>query len=156
MIEVLYASGLRVSELVSLRTDAVDLENGFLRVVGKGDRERVVPLGESASEAVGAYLERGRRRLADPHLFLNYRGRALTRGGFWLILRGHGRRAGIRKRLTPHMLRHSFATHRLERGADLRAVQMMLGHADISTTEIYTHVIRERLKRIYTSHHPRA
>jgi integrase/recombinase XerD len=156
MIEVLYASGLRVSELVSLRTDAVDLENGFLRVVGKGDRERVVPLGESASEAVGAYLERGRRRLADPHLFLNYRGRALTRGGFWLILRGHGRRAGIRKRLTPHMLRHSFATHLLERGADLRAVQMMLGHADISTTEIYTHVIRERLKRIYTSHHPRA
>lgn len=156
MLEVLYATGVRVSELISLTTDSVDLENGFVRPIGKGDKERIVPLGESAVRAVRAYLDQGRPQSTDPHLFLNYRRRALTRGGFWLILRGHGRQAGIRKAITPHMLRHSFATHLLERGADLRSVQMMLGHADISTTEIYTHVIRERLKQIYTSHHPRA
>lgn len=156
MLEVLYATGLRVSELVSLTMDRLDLESGFVRPVGKGDKERIVPLGEAAIRALRAYLGRGRKKTTDPHVFLNYRGRALTRGGFWLILRGHGRRAGIRKEITPHMLRHSFATHLLERGADLRSVQMMLGHADISTTEIYTHVIRERLKQIYISHHPRA
>lgn len=156
MIEVLYATGLRVSELVALRRDSLDLENAFVRTVGKGDRERVVPLGESASRAVVEYLARGRRTSRDPRLFLNYRGQPLTRGGFWLILRGYGRRAGIRREITPHMLRHSFATHLLERGADLRSVQMMLGHSDISTTEIYTHVVRERLKQIYSSHHPRA
>lgn len=156
MIEVLYATGLRVSELVALTIDAVDVDNGFVRSIGKGDRERVVPLGESAAQAVRAYLEKGRPPSPVRRLFLNYRRRPLTRAGFWLILRGHGRRAGIRQEIAPHMLRHSFATHLLERGADLRSVQMMLGHADISTTEIYTHVVRERLKQIYTSHHPRA
>lgn len=156
MIEVLYATGLRVSELVSLRTGSVDIEDAYLRVVGKGDKERIVPLGESASRAVGAYLGQGRRRTTSPYLFLNYRGQPLTRAGFWSILRDYGRRADIQREITPHMLRHSFATHLLERGADLRAVQMMLGHADISTTEIYTHVVRERLKQIYSTHHPRA
>ena len=156
MIEVLYATGLRVSELVSLKIDSLDVGNGYVRSVGKGDKERIVPLGETAVLAVGEYLDRGRPATSARHLFLNYRGRPLTRAGFWLILRGHGRRAGIRQGITPHMLRHSFATHLLERGADLRSVQMMLGHADISTTEIYTHVVRERLKQIYTSHHPRA
>lgn len=156
MLEVLYATGLRVSELVSLRIGSVDVENGFVRVVGKGDKERIVPLGESAARALGAYLAQGRGRTTSPYLFLNYRGQPLTRAGFWSILRDYGRRAGIRREITPHMLRHSFATHLLERGADLRAVQMMLGHADISTTEIYTHVVRERLKQIYSTHHPRA
>lgn len=156
MLEVLYATGLRVSELVGLTLDTVDLLGGFVRCLGKGGKERVVPLGESAVRAVGEYLSRGRGMGTSPYLFLNYRGKQLTRAGFWLILRGHGERAKIRKRITPHMLRHSFATHLLERGADLRSVQLMLGHADISTTQIYTHVIRERLKQIYLNHHPRA
>ncbi len=156
MLEVLYATGLRVSELVALTMDSVDLENGFVRSMGKGSKERIVPLGETAAEAVRDYIDRGRPKKTSPSLFLNYRGQALTRGGFWLILRGHGKRAKIEKKVTPHMLRHSFATHLLERGADLRSVQMMLGHADISTTQIYTHVIRERLKQIYQDHHPRA
>jgi integrase/recombinase XerD len=156
MIEVMYATGLRVSELVNLTLDRVELDNGLVRTVGKAQKERVVPLGDSAVDAVRAYLDRGRRRSTEPWLFLNYRGKRLTRAGFWLILRGHGERAKIDKRITPHMLRHSFATHLLERGADLRSVQIMLGHADISTTEIYTHVVRERLKQIYRSYHPRA
>jgi integrase/recombinase XerD len=156
MIEVMYATGLRVSELVNLTLDRVELDNGLVRTVGKAQKERVVPLGDSAVDAVRAYLDRGRRRLTEPWLFLNYRGKRLTRAGFWLILRGHGERAKIDKRITPHMLRHSFATHLLERGADLRSVQIMLGHEDISTTEIYTHVVRERLKQIYRSYHPRA
>lgn len=156
MIEVLYATGLRVTELVMLTLDRVEVANGVVRSVGKGEKERVVPLGESAADAVRAYLDEGRPRTTEPWLFLNYRGKRLTRAGLWLILRGHGERARIDKRITPHMLRHSFATHLLERGADLRSVQIMLGHADISTTEIYTHVIRERLKQIYRSHHPRA
>ncbi len=156
MIEVLYATGLRVSELVGLTMDAVDLDSGFVRPMGKGSKERIVPLGESAIAWLRAHLGRGRRATASPYLFLNYRGRPLGRAGCWLILRGHARKAGIRKTVSPHMLRHSFATHLLERGADLRSVQMMLGHSDISTTEIYTHVIRERLKQIYQSHHPRA
>ena len=156
MLEVLYATGLRVSELVGLRLDTVDLENGFVRSIGKGDKERIVPLGESAVAAVQAYIDSGRQKRISPYLFLNYRGERLTRAGFWLILRGHGKRAKIGKKITPHMIRHSFATHLLERGADLRSVQTMLGHADISTTQIYTHVIRERLKQIYQIHHPRA
>jgi integrase/recombinase XerD len=156
MLEVLYATGLRVSELVGLTLDAIDLDNSFVRTIGKGDKERIVPLGESAIASVREYLAEGRLKQTSPYLFLNYRGKRLTRAGFWLILRGHGERAEIQKKISPHMLRHSFATHLLERGADLRSVQLMLGHADISTTQIYTHVIRERLKQIYQSHHPRA
>jgi integrase/recombinase XerD len=156
MLEVLYATGLRVSELVGLTLDAIDLDNSFVRTIGKGDKERMVPLGESAVSSVREYLAEGRLKQTSPYLFLNYRGKRLTRAGFWLILRGHGERAEIQKKISPHMLRHSFATHLLERGADLRSVQLMLGHADISTTQIYTHVIRERLKQIYQNHHPRA
>ena len=156
MIEVMYATGLRVSELVGLTTDTVDLDSGYVRCMGKGSKERIVPLGAAAVEAISAYLDRGRKMQTCPYLFLNYRGKGLTRAGFWLILRAHGKRARIERKITPHMLRHSFATHLLERGADLRSVQMMLGHSDISTTQIYTHVVRERLKQIYRTHHPRA
>ncbi len=156
MLEVLYATGLRVSELVGLESEGVNLEVGFVRCVGKGSKERIVPLGDSAAEAVTAYLQARQVRKATNYLFLNNRGGKLSRMGFWKILRAYGTRAGIKKRLTPHVLRHSFATHLLERGADLRAVQTMLGHSNISTTEIYTHVVRERLKEIYKSYHPRA
>lgn len=156
MIEVMYATGLRVSELVGLTTDTLDLDSGYVRCMGKGSKERIVPLGEAAIEAVRAYLDRSRPKQTCPYLFLNYRGKGLTRAGFWLILRAYGKRAKIEKKITPHMLRHSFATHLLDRGADLRSVQMMLGHSDISTTQIYTHVVRERLKQIYLTHHPRA
>lgn len=156
MLEVLYATGLRVSELLGLRLDGVNIEIGFVRCMGKGSKERIVPLGDSAAAAVSAYLASRRVRKPTNYLFLNHRGSPISRMGFWKILRGHGLRAGIKKRLTPHVLRHSFATHLLERGADLRAVQTMLGHAKISTTEIYTHVMRERLKEIYKSYHPRA
>lgn len=163
MFEVLYGSGLRVSELVHLRLDAVDLERGFLLVKGKGDKERVVPLGAPATEAIDLYLKQGRpdfirddKAEANAYLFLSPRGGPLTRQGFWKLLKRYARDAGIRKEISPHKLRHSFATHLVERGADLRAVQAMLGHADLSTTEIYTHVNRERLKRIYATHHPRA
>src|SRR2546425_5218669 len=156
MLEVLYATGLRVSELTGLRLDGVNTEAGFVRCLGKGNKERIVPLGASAASAVSAYL--AARRVPEPtnYLFLNNRGEKLSRMGFWKILKGYGIRAAIKKRLTPHVLRHSFATHLLERGADLRAVQTMLGHSNISTTEIYTHVMRERLKEIYKSYHPRA
>ncbi|HEY2382759.1 MAG TPA: site-specific tyrosine recombinase XerD [Terriglobia bacterium] len=156
LLEVLYATGLRVSELIGLRLDGIDLEVGFVRCMGKGSKERIVPLGESAAAAVGDYLRVRRVRKPTNYLFLNHHGQKLSRMGFWKILRACGLRAGIKKRLTPHVLRHSFATHLLERGADLRAVQEMLGHAQISTTEIYTHVMRERLKEIYKSYHPRA
>lgn len=156
MLEVLYASGLRVSELIGLSVEGVNLDGGFIRTVGKGNKERIIPLGGSAAEAVTAYLQV--RRVVKPtnYLFLNNRGGKLSRMGFWKILRSYAVQAGITKPLTPHVLRHSFATHLLERGADLRAVQTMLGHSDISTTEIYTHVMRERLKEIYKTYHPRA
>ena len=156
MCEVMYATGLRVSELVSLTLDSVDLETGFVRCMGKGSKERVVPLGDSAVQSVKKYIEQGRWKASSAHLFLNYRGAKLTRSGFWLILKSYAKRAKISKEVSPHMLRHSFATHLLERGADLRSVQLMLGHSDISTTQIYTHVIRERLKQMYKTHHPRA
>ena len=156
LLEVLYATGLRVSELIGLRLDGVDIAVGFVRCIGKGSKERIVPLGESAAAAIADYMRIRRVKKPTNYLFLNHVGGKLSRMGFWKILRAYGLRGGIKKKLTPHVLRHSFATHLLERGADLRAVQTMLGHADISTTEIYTHVMRERLKEIYKSYHPRA
>jgi integrase/recombinase XerD len=164
MLEVLYSSGLRVSELADLRVADMQMEMGCLRCIGKGDKERLVPVGRRALTAVQDYLRNSRPVLlrmrknapALPFLFLNRLGGQLTRVGIWKIIAGYGRRAGLRARLTPHKLRHSFATHLLERGADLRSVQLMLGHADISTTQIYTHVVEERLKYIYKAHHPRA
>ena len=159
MIEVLYATGVRVSELVAMKVSDLDLRRGLARVVGKGSRERIVPLGRAALEALGTYLEGGRPRLAPRGevLFPGRGGRPLTRQGFWLILRRLAPRAGIAaERISPHVVRHSFATHLVEHGADLRTVQSLLGHRDISTTEIYTHVARERLRRLYDAHHPRA
>lgn len=160
MLEVLYATGLRASELVGLRTGDLHLDSGCLRCIGKGSKERVVPLGAEARDAVRAWLATGRpallRTRRSDWLFLNRSGLPLTRQGFWKILKAHGRRAGLGGALSPHVLRHSFATHLLEHGADLRSVQLLLGHADISTTQIYTHVNRERLRRLYAHHHPRA
>jgi len=160
MFEVLYATGLRASELVGLRLHDLRLDAGYLRCVGKGSKERVVPMGAEASAALQAYLASGRQALLagrrSDSVFVGRAGAPLTRQGFWKLLKAHGRRAGIRASLSPHVVRHSFATHLLENGADLRAVQMLLGHADISTTQIYTHVNRERLKRLYLDFHPRA
>ncbi len=164
ILEVLYSTGLRVSELVGLRVADLEMKMGCLRCIGKGDKERLVPVGRKALAAVEQYLTAVRPELlrtrhpgsAPPNLFLNRRGTRLSRVGIWKILVGYGRRAGLRSGLTPHKLRHSFATHLLERGADLRSVQLMLGHSDISTTQIYTHVLEERLKNVYKAHHPRA
>jgi len=160
MVELLYATGLRVTELVSLRLRDLNTEAGYLKCVGKGGKERLVPLGRQAARRIGAYLHGARPRLvrgaSQPALFLNSRGGPMSRQGFWKILKKHGRAVGLRGKLSPHVLRHSFATHLLERGADLRSVQMMLGHADISTTQIYTHINRERLRKIYKDFHPRA
>jgi integrase/recombinase XerD len=159
MFETLYATGLRVSELVGLTIDRVRLDPGFVRIVGKGRKERLVPLGLAAIDWIERYGDGGRALLdrdRRPELFLNHRGGALTRQGFWKILRNHARQAGIKTQLSPHVVRHSFATHLVENGADLRAVQMMLGHTSLTTTEIYTHVARERLRRLYDEKHPRA
>ena len=155
LLEVLYATGLRVSELVGLKMDGVNLDLHFVRCMGKGSKERIVPMGDSAAAAVSAYLAARKVRTPTDYVFLNNRGGKLSRSGFWRILQAYGIQAGLKRRLTPHVLRHSFATHLLEHGADLRAVQTMLGHSNISTTEIYTHVMRERLKEIYKTYHPR-
>jgi integrase/recombinase XerD len=160
MLELLYSTGLRVSELVGLRVADVHMESGSVRCVGKGDKERLVPVGRPALAAVREYLRSARPQLLrsgmSAYLFLGRRGMKLGRIGFWQVLKKYGKQANLRGELSPHKLRHSFATHLLERGADLRSVQLMLGHADIATTQIYTHVVQDRLKRIYKEHHPRA
>jgi len=159
LLEVLYATGLRVSELVGLRAADVNLSAGYLTCIGKGDKQRLVPLGDRAVACVREYQRDGRPALARPassiRLFLNARGGPLSRVGFWMVLKGCARQAGLRPDVSPHVLRHSFATHLLERGADLRAIQMMLGHADLSTTQIYTHVLETRMRAIYDECHPR-
>ena len=160
ILEVMYATGLRASEVIGLRAENVDMDLGIVRVLGKGRKERLVPLGTVARDWVRRYLDETRGRLTKgktaPTLFVNHRGRPLSRMGLWGIVRRHAVTAGVERTLTPHVLRHSFASHLLERGADLRSLQAMLGHADISTTQIYTHVTRERLRRLYDQYHPRA
>jgi integrase/recombinase XerD len=160
MIELMYSTGLRVSELCGLRVQDLQMDPGCLRSMGKGQKERLVPVGRQALGSIMNYLRDARPKLlrkgCSPYLFVNQRGHKIDRITFWKILSEYGRRAGLRKSLKPHMLRHSFATHLLDRGADLRSVQLMLGHSDISTTQIYTHVIEERLKQVYKAHHPRA
>ena len=160
MIELLYATGMRVSELVSVRGADLHIDEHYLTCVGKGNKERLIPIGEEASSWIRRYQRDGRAAIVKgrpsiPRLFVNVRGRALSRVGFWKILKTYGRRASLPSSLSPHVVRHSFATHLLERGADLRAIQMMLGHADLSTTEIYTHVLQARLRTIYDRFHPR-
>ncbi len=161
LIELLYATGMRVSELISLKPTDVNLDASYLTCTGKGDKQRLVPIGDEAAKWVRQYLREARPSLlgrrSSPRLFVNARGggSGLTRVGFWKILKVYATQAGLTRRLSPHMLRHSFATHLLERGADLRAIQMMLGHADLSTTQIYTHVLEERMRSIYDRFHPR-
>jgi integrase/recombinase XerD len=163
MIELLYATGMRVSELVAVRASDLHVDDHYLTCIGKGNKERLIPMGEHASDWIRRYqrdgrpalLKSGRNAGRAPRLFLNVRGGPLSRVGFWKILKTHGRRAGIRGAISPHVLRHSFATHLLERGADLRSIQMMLGHADLSTTQIYTHVLESRLRSAYDRFHPR-
>ncbi len=160
MLELLYAAGLRVSELCGVRVSDLEMNMGVVRVVGKGNKHRIVPVGKSAIAAVERYLGNGRPQMlkgrASPYLFVTNRGGAMTRQCFWTLLGAYGKKAGIFHNLTPHVLRHTFATHLLEGGADLRSLQSMLGHADISTTQIYTHVVRSRLRRTVDEHHPRA
>ncbi|MBI1943258.1 MAG: site-specific tyrosine recombinase XerD [Betaproteobacteria bacterium] len=159
MLEVIYASGLRVSELVGLKLFEVNLEAGVVRILGKGSKERLVPLGEEAVDWVRNYLQTARngilKKKSSDFLFVTGRGKGMTRQAFWHIVRRYGARAVPGKALSPHVLRHAFATHLINHGADLRVVQMLLGHSDISTTQIYTHVARERLKQLHAKHHPR-
>ena len=159
MLELLYACGLRVSELVSIKTTEVSVSDAVVRVTGKGSKTRLVPMGEEAADWISRYLSEARqeilqRRLCDA-LFVTNRGEAMTRQAFWYLIKRYALLAGIAKHMSPHVLRHAFATHLLNHGADLRVVQMLLGHSDISTTQIYTHVARERLKKLHTQHHPR-
>lgn len=160
MIELMYSCGLRVSELCGVRVGDLHMGEGSLRCLGKGNKERIIPVGRRALQTVQAYYANARPQLlrggSSPYLFVNQRGGKIARVSYWKILAQYGRVAGIRKHVKPHMLRHSFATHLLDGGADLRAVQIMLGHADISTTQIYTHVVEERLRQVYKAHHPRA
>lgn len=159
MLELLYATGLRASELVSLRLMDINLEDGFLICRGKGGKERIVPFGQSARAAVDRYIQEARIKLLKKDstvVFLTSRGEAFTRQGFWKMLKGYALSAGLDSKISPHVLRHSFATHLLERGADLRSVQLMLGHSQITTTQIYTHVTRKQIRRIYEKFHPRA
>jgi integrase/recombinase XerD len=161
LIEVLYATGLRVSELIHLRASDLNLEAGYLSTTGKGNKQRIVPIGAQAADWLEKYIRQGRPKLigarASPWLFVNAkRGGSLSRVGFWKILKGYGQKAGLPRALSPHVLRHSFATHLLDHGADLRSIQMMLGHADLSTTQIYTHVLEARLRAVYDKFHPRA
>jgi integrase/recombinase XerD len=160
LIEVLYATGMRVSELIGVRAADLHLDEQYLTCVGKGSKERLVPIGEQATDWIRDYMATARRELlkgrASPRLFLNARGGSLSRVGFWKILKLHARGAGLPRTLSPHVLRHSFATHLLERGADLRAIQLMLGHADLSTTELYTHVTDRRRRELYFGAHPHA
>jgi integrase/recombinase XerD len=160
LMELFYATGLRVSEMVNLRQQDLNLESGYLTCTGKGRKQRLVPIGDEASSWLSRYLKEGRpallKKRASPRLFVNARGGSgITRVGFWKILKGYGRDAGLPRMLSPHVLRHSFATHLLERGADLRAIQMMLGHSDLSTTQIYTHILDARLRAVYDKFHPR-
>ncbi len=160
MLELLYATGLRVSELCGLELSAIQRDAGVLRVTGKGNKQRLVPFGEAAGESLDRYLTNGRPALlkgrASRYLFVTARGAAMCRQSFWKLLRDHGLKAGLTRKLTPHVIRHSFATHLVEGGADLRSVQIMLGHADISTTQVYTHVAQRRLRETVDQHHPRA
>ena len=159
-LELLYATGMRVSEIADLKISGINMDVGFIRCVGKGSKERIIPFGRRAKDAVKRYLEKSRARLAkkgdqDPVLFLTRLGKRMSRQSFWKMVKRYAKKAGINKDITPHTLRHSFATHLLERGADLRIVQEMLGHSDISTTQIYTHIDKERLKAIHHKYHPR-
>lgn len=160
MLEVLYACGLRVSELVNLKLNEINLRQGVIRIVGKGSKERLVPLGEEAISWIGRYLVETRNELLRKNLnqdivFPSNRGSAMTRQAFWYRIKAHARTAGIEKKLSPHTLRHAFATHLLNHGADLRVVQLLLGHSDLSTTQIYTHIAQQRIKELHQAHHPR-
>lgn len=159
MLELLYACGLRVSELVGLALEAINLRGGYLRVLGKGGKERLVPLGETAADWLQQYLREARpallRRTGEQALFLTRRGEGMTRENFWYVVKRQAARAGIRSTVSPHTLRHAFATHLLNHGADLRVIQLLLGHSDLSTTQIYTHVARQRLQALHAEHHPR-